>query len=880
MDVIRRIQGLLPSGGSLPDDVWTRRHRWILALLWVQAPGLAAFGLLRGYRLGLVVMEASAIAAFALLAGLPVESRKLRSGMASVGLMTSSAILVHLSGGVIEAHFAFFVMIGVLSMYQDWLPFLLSVGYVVVHHGLLGTIDPHSVYDHTAAAAGPWKWSLIHGVFVTAASLAYVAAWRLNEEARAQAKESHQRLQDSMERYRLLFDSNPHPMWVYNEESLGFLAVNDAAVDRYGYSRDEFLAMTIKDIRPREDVPALLENVSRTISPLDRAGTWRHLTKDGTVFDVEITSHALLFAGTPSRLVMANDVTERKRAEEGLRGAEERFHSAFENAPIGMSLVDLDGRFIQVNRAFSDITGYEGAELLGKSSQSITHPEDLESDLQHLRRMAAGEIDHYQIETRFLHSAGHPVWTRVSRSLVRGNEGEPLHLVSQVEDITQRKQSDLMLTHMALHDSLTGLPNRTLALDRLSLALARTERHPFSVAVLFLDLDRFKVINDSLGHNLGDQLLVAVAARLREAVRPSDTVARIGGDEFVVVCEDITGVEDAARIAERIAHALTRPFDLEDDEVLLATSVGIALSSGPGDTPETLLRDADAAMYRAKESGRNRYEVFDSSMRVQAVERLDMEQALRRALGRSEFRLFYQPVLDMETGTVVGVEALLRWDHPERGLLRPAEFISLAEETGLILPIGTWALQEACRQAQIWREADPDQPPLTIAVNLSARQLAQPDVADMVAEALESTGTDPGQVWLEITESVLTGETDVTVGALRALKALGVRLSVDDFGTGYSSLLYLKRFPVDTLKVDRSFVAGLGTNADDTAIVAGVVGLAQTLGLTAIAEGVETEKQRAALQALGCDLAQGYLFGYPEPAEDRGELPDPALASA
>jgi EAL domain-containing protein (putative c-di-GMP-specific phosphodiesterase class I) len=334
------------------------------------------------------------------------------------------------------------------------------------------------------------------------------------------------------------------------------------------------------------------------------------------------------------------------------------------------------------------------------------------------------------------------------------------------------------------------------------------------------------------------------------------------------------GVEDAARIAERIAEALSRPFDLTDDEVLLATSVGIALSSGPGDTPETLLRDADAAMYRAKEGGRNRYEVFDSSMRVEAVERLDLEQALRRALGRSEFRLFYQPVLDVETGTIVGVEALLRWQHPERGLLRPAEFISLAEETGLILPIGRWALQEACRQAKRWREADPDRPPLTVAVNLSARQLAQPDVADMVAEALESTGTDPSQVWLEITESVLTGDTEATIGALRALKALGVRLSVDDFGTGYSSLLYLKRFPVDTLKVDRSFVAGLGTHPEDTAIVAGVVGLAQTLGLTAIAEGVETEEQRAALLALGCDLAQGYLFGHPESPEDLAEFPD------
>jgi diguanylate cyclase (GGDEF)-like protein/PAS domain S-box-containing protein len=683
-----------------------------------------------------------------------------------------------------------------------------------------------------------------------------------------------------MERYRLLFDSNPHPMWVYEEKSLRFLAVNDAAVDRYGYSRDEFLAMTIKDIRPPEDVPALLENVARNRDGIDRAGTWRHRTKAGNVFDVEITSHALVFSGSRARLVLVNDITERKRAEEAVRAAEERFRSAFDNAPIGMNLIDLDGRFIQVNRAFCAMTGYKEDELLGKTCQSITYHEDLENDLKDMRRMGAGEIDHYQLEKRLVHSGGHPVWTMTSRSLVRGRGDEPLHIVSQVADITQRKQSDMMLTHMALHDSLTGLPNRTLALDRLALALARTERHPYSVAVLFLDLDRFKVINDSLGHNVGDELLVSVASRLREAVRPSDTVARIGGDEFVVVCEDIGDVEDAARIAERIADALSLSFDLTGDEVILSTSIGIAVSSGHQDAPEDLLRDADSAMYRAKEGGRNRYEVFDSSMRVEAVERLEMEQALRRALGRSEFRLFYQPVLDVDSGKIVGVEALLRWDHPERGLLRPPEFISLAEDTGLIIPIGKWALQEACRQAQRWREAEPDREPLTIAVNLSARQLAQPDVADMVAEALEMTGTDPSKVWLEITESVLTGDTEATIGALRALKALGVRLSVDDFGTGYSSLLYLKRFPVDTLKVDRAFVAGLGTHPEDTAIVAGVVRLAQTLGLTAIAEGVETEEQRAALLALGCDLAQGYLFGHPEPAEDLGELPDPELATA
>jgi diguanylate cyclase (GGDEF)-like protein/PAS domain S-box-containing protein len=738
-----------------------------------------------------------------------------------------------------------------------------------------------SVLMSGAAAFGLLRgdhFAFFGAIAALAASIAVVAGLRM-KAAREDARQSYRRLQDSMERYRVLFDSNPHPMWVYDEESLAFLAVNDAAVHRYGYSREEFLSMTVNDIL-RNELLEIVENLSGTTREIHRSATTRHQSKDGSVFDVELRSHSLMFSGIRARLVLANDVTERNRAEEALREAEERFRSAFENAPIGMNLLDLDGRFMQVNRAFCEITGYEPHQLEGKTVQSLTHPEDLERDLQQMRRMMAGEIEHYQIEKRFLHSAGHGVWTMASRSLVRGPDGGPLYLVSQVEDVTQRKQSDVMLTHMALHDSLTGLPNRTLAIDRLTLALARMERHSASVAVLFLDLDRFKVINDSLGHNLGDQLLVAVAARLREAVRPSDTVARIGGDEFVVVCEDISGAEDAARIAERIAEALKRPFDLRDDEVFLGTSVGIAISGGHDDTPESLLRDADAAMYRAKDGGRNRYEVFDSSMRIQAVERLDMERALRRGLERSEFRLFYQPVVDIRSGRVTGVEALLRWEHPERGLLGPPEFISLAEETGLILPIGRWAIEEACRQGQIWREANPDRPPMRIAVNLSARELAQPDVADMVAAALASTDTDPADLWLEITESVLTPETELMVAALNSLKALGVRLFVDDFGTGYSSLMYLKKFPVDTLKVDQSFVAGLGRDAEDTAIVAGVVGLAQTLGLTAIAEGVETSEQLSALRALGCDLGQGHLFGRPEPADAFGALPESTLINA
>jgi diguanylate cyclase (GGDEF)-like protein/PAS domain S-box-containing protein len=528
-----------------------------------------------------------------------------------------------------------------------------------------------------------------------------------------------------------------------------------------------------------------------------------------------------------------------------------------------MALVGLDGRWLQVNHALSDIVGYPEAELVGRSSLEITHPEDVEAERPLLEQLLADEVRSYRVQKRYLHAAGHEVWVVQHGSLVRDDGGTPLYRVTHIEDITQRKQSEMMLAHMAMHDSLTGLPNRTLALDRLGQSLARAKRRPTGVAALVLDLDRFKVINDSLGHGAGDQLLLATAQRLTQLLRPSDTVARIGGDEFVLICEDVADRSDAEHIAQRVLTAMVEPFLLGEHEVVVGISVGLALAKGDA-SAEDLIRDADAAMYRAKDAGRNRYEIFDESFRAGVVARLQTEQDLRRALERDEFRLHYQPLIDLESGFTVGVEALLRWQHPERGLIPPLDFIPLAEETGLIVPIGAWVVREACRQARTWREAEPNRQALRIAVNLSARQLAQPDLADLVAEALEETGTDPSSLVLEITESVLTEDAESTVEALRALKSLGVRISVDDFGTGYSSLLYLKRFPVDILKVDRSFVEGLGTDPEDSAIVAGVVGLARTLGLTTVAEGVETEKQLEALRDLGCEFGQGFLWARPQ----------------
>jgi diguanylate cyclase (GGDEF)-like protein len=432
------------------------------------------------------------------------------------------------------------------------------------------------------------------------------------------------------------------------------------------------------------------------------------------------------------------------------------------------------------------------------------------------------------------------------------------------------------LAHQADHDTLTDLPNRRAFLDRLGRALAATARTDRHVLVLFLDLDRFKVVNDSLGHRAGDELLRTVAERLRTAVRPGDTVARFGGDEFTMLCEDIHDEAHALRVVERVRAALEQPFPLAGNELFATGSIGIALGRGRDESPEALVENADAAMYRAKDRGGNCVELFDSAMRDRAVRRLALSSALHRAVERDEFRVAYQPTVRLATGEVDGVEALVRWDRPGHGVVAPLDFVPLAEENGLIVPIGAYVLEQACRQARRWTDAATGPGP-SVSVNLSARQLVDPGLVPAVEAALDTTGVDPASVSLEITESVLMGDVAAIGTVLTELKALGLRLLVDDFGTGYSSLTYLRRFPVDGVKIDRSFVGGLGTSADDEAIVRAVIALAHGLGLVAVAEGVETQEQVEHLVDLRCDLAQGYHLGRPAPPEQVSLGPVPAV---
>ena len=430
--------------------------------------------------------------------------------------------------------------------------------------------------------------------------------------------------------------------------------------------------------------------------------------------------------------------------------------------------------------------------------------------------------------------------------------------------------------HQATHDPLTGLPNRSLVLDRLDQALFRAERSGARVTVLFADLDRFKVVNDSFGHSVGDGVLLTVSERLLAAVRPHDTVGRLAGDEFIVVCEDLTD-EEAALVADRVSTAVSAPILLGGRDTVITASIGIAHAER-GTRAEDILRDSDVAMYRAKERGRARIELFDAELRHRMLARLEMERTLRSAIGDGGLRLHYQPIVCFDDWRVVAAEALVRWEHPERGMVQPAEFISLAEESGLILPLGRWVLGEACRQLAAWRSAG--RTGLRVTVNLSARQFSDPDLIAVVAEALARAGLPADALWLEITESVLMEEVEATAETLRALKRLGVHLSVDDFGTGYSSLSYLKRFPVDLLKIDRSFVDGLGTDPDDGAIVLAIVSLAKALRLSVVAEGVEHPWQLEALRGLGCNAVQGYLLGRPGPPDCLPDFAGPGLLTA
>ncbi|MCI0528087.1 MAG: EAL domain-containing protein, partial [Nitrospira sp.] len=503
--------------------------------------------------------------------------------------------------------------------------------------------------------------------------------------------------------------------------------------------------------------------------------------------------------------------------------------------------------------------------LSGKFLTDLTHPDDAKVDWNLFRALVEGKRDHYQIEKRYYRKEGALVWGHLNVSIVRGAGGEPLFAISMVENITERKRAEETIQHLAYYDVVTNLPNRTLFNDRLSLALTYARHNQRKLAVMFLDLDRFKTINETLGHAIGDRLLRAVAERLGSCLREGDTIARLGGDEFMLLLPETSYADDEAKIAQKILEVFKLAFHLEGHELHITPSIGIALYPNDGEDAETLLKKADTALHRAKTQGGNSYQFNTITMNAKALERLVLENGLRRSLEREEMVVYYQPQVSLHSGQVVGMEALLRWKHPDRGLMPPMKFIPLAEETDLIVSIGEWVLYSACVQAKTWQMGG--FPPLRVAVNISARLFRQHSLLETVRRALRETRLDPDCLELELTEGTLMENAEITIKTLHELKTMGTHLSVDDFGTGYSSLSYLKRFPIDTLKIDQSFVRDITTDPDDAAIARLIIAMAHSLKLKVIAEGVETEEQLAFLQTQECDEMQGYLFSKPLPVE-------------
>ena len=793
------------------------------------------------------------------------------------------------------------------------------------------------------------------------------------------------------ERFQGLFDAHPVPMYVFDRETLRFLAVNAAAIQQYGYSEEAFLAMTIREIRPFEDIARLEQHLARsdtlTQNVRTMAGIWHHRRRDGSLISADISHHSLTFLGRDAVFVLADDVTEQIKAEAEAQRSNQMLESVIDNIPqrifwkdaesrylgcnmtfardaglaypeqiVGktdeelpwrayaglmreedrdviesglprinleqdltidglhrtrmtskLPLLDGDGRVIGVlgsysdtteskradlalrlqsraldacinailitapgpggsnlieyaNPAFRRITGFDPAEVIGQDCRLLQRDDRDQDGLVAIRKALLSNREVSAV-LRNYRKDGALFWNQLLIAPVPDLDGRITHHIGIINDVTELIRYQEQLEYQANYDSLTLLPNRNLLRDRLQQALVAAQRHESGVAVVFIDLDGFKNVNDSLGHSVGDRLLGVVAERLTRCTRTTDTVARHGGDEFVIVLTDAIDEKSLIGWMERARALISEPVWIDGTELYVGCSMGASVYPQDGNDAETLLKKADVAMYRAKDMGRNTFQFFQPEMNANVSARLNVERRLRRALRDGEFLLHYQPQVEIEGGRIVGMEALVRWHDPEAGLVSPSEFIPVAEESGLIGPLSDWVLREACRQNRAWQLAG--LPPVRVSVNLSAKTFHQRDIAQLVTEVLEETRLDACWLEIELTESTLMRNAEEAVSMLNELHALGIGIAIDDFGTGYSSLSYLKRLPVDRLKIDRSFVADIGTNSDDETITAAIIALAHELQLQVIAEGVETSAQFTFLRERACDELQGYFFAPP-----------------
>ncbi len=692
-----------------------------------------------------------------------------------------------------------------------------------------------------------------------------LGAAAMNELSR-ELQTRYERMQRSERRFRSLFDESPMAMFALARASHLVVAWNQAATRLFGHAADDVLNQPIESLQLSGPGACHLSQllVSDDALPDSSAEMERTLyTRDGRPLDVMVIMHQRDIDGQEAVLIHARDVTAQRASERAQKESDARFRAFFEYAGVAIHVLSFDGVILEANPASKDLLGYEPHELIGRRATSLSPEEDVEAGRELGRQLREGLRDQATVERRFFHKDGHLVWGSLTVSAA--NDGHEPRLLGMIQDITERKRMESQLVRQAFHDELTGLANRVLFRDRLHHALERRSRGDHRVAVILLDLDGFKRVNDSLGHAVGDALLQVVGRRIAATVRTGETVARLGGDEFAVVLESVEKGDQPENLAERLLETLRRPMDLGNREVVVGVSLGIATATVDDDA-DSVLRNADTAMYAAKACGKACVRTFDPSMHLQAMEWIEMESDLRVALDRAELFLQFHPLVRLDNGFARGFEALIRWQHPTRGVVPPAGFMSIAEETGLIVPIGRWVLLEACRQAATWSATAGGRP--SVSVNLAAKQLDNDDLTDDIEHALAVSGLDPRRLVLEITESDVMREPEKARIKLEALKSLGLRIAIDDFGTGYSSLSYLQYFPVDELKIDRSFVKRIDGGERDAALVRTIVSLARSLNVEVVAEGVEEIEQEQFLRTIGCDIGQGYLYSRPLGAPD------------
>jgi diguanylate cyclase (GGDEF)-like protein/PAS domain S-box-containing protein len=669
-------------------------------------------------------------------------------------------------------------------------------------------------------------------------------------------------LVETEEKFEKVFTQSPDGIVIVRQADGVVSDLNQAFLEHSGYRRDEIVGNSLTKLpvfHNIADLGSVTEELAQNGMFANRSITLAK--KSGEPVPALISGTLLELSGEGYVMCIAKDMSEQQETEERLRRSEERFRGIFENAPIGILLVDLEGKIFQANRCAAELLSYPEEHLAELHLSRLVPQPDRRALKESFDRLQTGHAVPFRSERRLICQSGLEIWTNFHVVLQRSSTDEPLYYIVQVADITDLKVGQQRMEQMAFYDTLTNLANRRLFYDRLNQSIEHSLRSGKPAGLLYLDLDNFKRVNDTLGHEIGDALLREVAGRLKQCVRKEDTVARPGGDEFTILLNEVGTPSDAGMVAEKILNHLREPITISGHPLVVTTSIGITLLPSDGMEANVLTRNADLAMYKAKERGRNNYQFYSEDLNNSALTRLRTEYEIRQALDNDEFRLYYQPKVSLKSQRIVGVECLIRWDHPERGLISPDQFIEVAEETGSIIDIGSWVIEEACRAARILNNTHDR--PVHISVNISPRQFRDPNLVTTIRRNIRETEMTPEHLELEITETMLMQEVDAAEETVRKLADLGVRLAIDDFGTGYSSLSYLKRFPINTVKVDKSFVVDIPQNQDDMAITRAVIAMAHQLKMEVVAEGVETREQLKFLIEQDCEYGQGYLFSRP-----------------